>query len=164
MKKFMFIFFVFAMSLAACSHEQTEMSEGDSQIDDSLKGLTYNMEKEAWSPVMAQFLNEVDEPRVQGAYELAIQHSDVLDYMPCYCGCYESSGHEHVRHCFVEDFNENIAELDNMGFGCAICIETAEIAVAKYKEGESLPDIRNFIDNKYSGNGVGPTPTPMPKG
>ncbi|MFD2045125.1 PCYCGC motif-containing (lipo)protein [Ornithinibacillus salinisoli] len=55
-------------------------------------------------------------------------------------------------------------ELDSMGFGCNICIEIAETAVAKYEAGESLLDIRNFIDKTYSGSGVGPTPTPMPKG
>jgi len=164
MKKYIYIFCVLIMALAACSNEQEETSQGSSNIDDSLEGLTYNMETESWSPMMAQFLNELDKPRVQGAYELAIQHPDVLDYVPCYCGCHDSNGHEHVRHCFVEDYNENIAELDNMGFGCAICIETAEIAVAKYEEGESLPDIRNYIDDKYSGNGVGPTPTPKPEG
>ncbi|GAB3803052.1 PCYCGC motif-containing (lipo)protein [Virgibacillus kimchii] len=148
----------------ACSNAEETVTENPSQIDDSLEGLAYNMEKGAWSPIMAQLLNEVDDLRVQGAYEMAMEHPEVLDYMPCYCGCYESNGHEHVRHCFVESYNDNIAALDNMGFGCAICIETVEEAMAKYDEGESLPEIRDYIDQKYTGSSVGPTPTPIPKG
>ncbi|WP_164215100.1 PCYCGC motif-containing (lipo)protein [Virgibacillus sp. YIM 98842] len=164
MKKFMFILVALIIMLAACSHDQTKTVEGDLQIDDSLEGLSFNLDKEAWSPMMAQFLNEVDDPRVQGAYELAMEYSETLDYIPCYCGCFESNGHENVRHCFVDDFNEHVAALDNMGFGCAICIETVEETVVKYEEGASLQEIREYIDRKYSGNKVGPTPTPMPKG
>lgn len=164
MKKYMFILLVLVLGLVACSDKESTVQEDASQMDSSVEGLTYSLEKNAWSPMMAQLLDEVDDPRVEGAYNMAVQYPDVLDYMPCYCGCYESNGHEHVRHCFVEDINEEVAVLDSMGFGCPICIEITEEAVAKYEEGESLPDIRAYIDQKYSENGVDPTPTPLPEG
>ncbi|WP_163971586.1 PCYCGC motif-containing (lipo)protein [Oceanobacillus halotolerans] len=165
MKRYIFLFSLLVVALVACSNEQenTEHNSTDHVIDESLEGLSYNIDGEAWSPMMVQFFQEVDNPRVENAYELAIQYADVLDYMPCYCGCYESDGHENNTHCFVDQFEGNIATLDSMGFGCGICIEIAETAVAKYEEGESLIDIRNFIDEIYSGNDIDPTPTPMPE-
>ncbi|GGB36299.1 hypothetical protein GCM10011409_12160 [Lentibacillus populi] len=169
MKKFMFLFLVLLVALVACSNdkaisEQQDQTSGELHVDQSLDGLSYNMEKEAWSETMVQFFGEVDDPRVKGAYELAINHSDVLDYMPCYCGCYDSNGHESNTDCFVDKFNGKIAELDSMGFSCGICIDIAKTAVAKYKDGESLKDIRKLIDDTFGGNGIGPTPTPMPAG
>lgn len=77
---------------------------------------------------------------------IIIYAADISD-----CGCYESNGHEHVRHCFAEDVNDEVAVLGSMGFGCSIFIEITEQAVAKDEEGESLPEIRESIGQTYSG-------------
>lgn len=37
---------------------------------------------------------------VRAVYEFAANHPEVLDYVPCFCGC-ESAGHQHNEHCFV---------------------------------------------------------------
>ncbi|MFC4558694.1 PCYCGC motif-containing (lipo)protein [Virgibacillus kekensis] len=169
MKKYIWILAVLILALVACSNagekseEQEEHASG-LPVDDSLEGLSYNMKTNEWSPMMVKFLAEVNDPRVKDAYETAIHNADVLDYMPCYCGCYDSNGHESNTHCFVDEFNGDVVALDSMGFSCGICIDIAKTSVAKYKAGESLVEIRNYIDDNFGGNGIGPTPTPMPQG
>jgi hypothetical protein len=37
---------------------------------------------------------------VRAAYKFAAEHSEVLSYVPCYCGC-ERSGHRGNEDCFV---------------------------------------------------------------
>jgi hypothetical protein len=37
---------------------------------------------------------------VRAAYEFAARHPEVLQYIPCFCGC-ERSGHKHNTDCFV---------------------------------------------------------------
>lgn len=54
---------------------------------------------------------------VKEAYQFAVDHPEVLNYMPCYCGCYEEDGHTSNTDCFVEKVENNVAILDNMGLG-----------------------------------------------
>ncbi|MBI1874563.1 MAG: hypothetical protein HYZ58_12960 [Acidobacteria bacterium] len=37
---------------------------------------------------------------VQAVYQFAVRHPEVLDYVPCFCGC-EHSGHTANTDCFV---------------------------------------------------------------
>ena len=43
---------------------------------------------------------------VRAAYKFAAEHSEVLSYVPCYCGC-ERSGHRGNDDCFVTSRNAN---------------------------------------------------------
>ncbi len=38
--------------------------------------------------------------QIRAAYEFAVARPDVLQYVPCYCGC-GSMGHTHNEDCFV---------------------------------------------------------------
>jgi hypothetical protein len=37
------------------------------------------------------------------AYRFAVLNRDVLNYIPCYCGCGESAGHTSNASCYVKD-------------------------------------------------------------
>ncbi len=39
---------------------------------------------------------------VQDAYKFAVSHPDVLEYIPCYCGCGRSGAHANTLDCFIE--------------------------------------------------------------
>ena len=39
---------------------------------------------------------------IRDAYIFAAQNPDVLDYVPCYCGCGQTDGHVGNTDCFVE--------------------------------------------------------------
>ena len=43
------------------------------------------------------------DPEVRSAYEVARSAPELLESMPCYCGCYGLSGHSSNYDCFVDD-------------------------------------------------------------
>ncbi|RHW38894.1 hypothetical protein D1B31_12990 [Neobacillus notoginsengisoli] len=47
--------------------------------------------------------------KVEETYLLAAQYPEVLESVPCYCGCGAESGHENNLDCFVVDMDDNQA-------------------------------------------------------
>ncbi|MBI3129390.1 MAG: hypothetical protein HYZ11_17405 [Candidatus Tectomicrobia bacterium] len=45
----------------------------------------------------AQFLG-----RTREAYQAARDHPELLERMPCYCGCYQSAGHQNNLDCYTD--------------------------------------------------------------
>jgi hypothetical protein len=55
---------------------------------------------------------------VQEAYRYAVANPQVLQYMPCFCGCYEEDRHTSNRDCYVEEMRpDGSVVLDPMSFG-----------------------------------------------
>ena len=53
---------------------------------------------------------------IKAAYAFAARRPDVVQYLPCYCGC-EKQGHKSLEFCFVKKRTASgIAQWDNMGF------------------------------------------------
>ena len=67
---------------------------------------------------------------VRATYDFAAQHPEILNYVPCYCGC-GSQGHKANESCFVarRDPKGNVLEWDTHGFGCTICVDVAREAM-----------------------------------
>ena len=98
---------------------------------------------------------------VQAAYQYSLDNPELLDHIPCYCNCYRL-GHEDVGNCFVKEFKEDgKVVFDEHGANCGICYSTVLDAKNLFEEGKSAKEIREFVDNKYSGYGQG-TNTPLP--
>lgn len=54
---------------------------------------------------------------VRALYAYAARRPDVLQYMPCYCGC-EKQGHRSNRDCFIKSKTKaGLPKWDAMGFG-----------------------------------------------
>ncbi len=88
--------------LAACSRNKTTPAS---------QGLTAWPAKNRWP---AQFW-QVDED-TQQAYRFAVDNPRVLQYIPCYCGCYDA--HTSLKDCFVQKVRfDGSVVLDPMGFG-----------------------------------------------
>lgn len=107
-----------------------------------------------------------DPPRsvavIQQVYEFAARHPEVLQYVPCYCGC-ERVGHTANHSCFVKSraADGRVTEWDSHGIGCAICIDVARDAMTLFNSGGKPAAIREAIDKKY-GSYPSSTPTPRP--
>lgn len=101
-------------------------------------------------------------PVVQAAYEFAARHPEVLQYIPCFCGC-ERGGHGGNHDCFVRSRDANgKVTWDSHGYGCAICIDVARDAMQMHNSGASVGAIRAAIDQKYGTRYPTATPTPKP--
>lgn len=56
-------------------------------------------------------------PGIRDAYLFALEHPEVLRYVPCYCGC-EELGHTSNVDCFIDDVRaDGTVFIDEMGFG-----------------------------------------------
>lgn len=109
------------------------------------------------------FLDKVD-PRIKDMYRVAGDNLDVLQWMPCYCGCADSSDHKHNGNCFVKEVKEDGSVVwDDHGTRCGTCMDIAAISAQMKQEGKSLKEIRTYIDNTYKEGYSKPTPTPMPQ-
>jgi hypothetical protein len=97
-------------------------------------------------------------------YSSAAQHKEVLEHIPCYCGCGTSAGHKSSYQCFVHDEHEDGSiEWDDHGTRCGVCLEIAATSVIEYQNGKSIKEIRDMIDEAYKEGYSNPTPTPMPQ-
>ncbi len=113
MKKLVMILFscILIVSLAACNSSENEVDQASQEAVNM--EMEYNLETKEFSPIMMQYgTSESLE-----AYTFAAEHPEVLDYMPCYCGCYEDDGHTNNTACFIDSVAGNIAKLDSMGLG-----------------------------------------------
>jgi hypothetical protein len=100
---------------------------------------------------------------VQQVYEFAARHPEVLQYVPCYCGC-ERVGHTANHSCFVKSraADGRVTEWDSHGLGCAICIDVGREAMTLFTAGSKPAAIREAIDRKYASQFPSSTPTPRP--
>jgi hypothetical protein len=105
----------------------------------------------------------VDE--VRAVYMFAAEHPEVLQYVPCFCGC-ESRGHSGNDDCFVQarDAEGRVTAWEPHGMACAVCIDVGSDARRMYTSGASVTQIREAIEAKYRPLASTITPTPMPEG
>ena len=99
---------------------------------------------------------------IRDAYIFAAQNPQVLDYVPCVCGC-ETRGHQRNADCFVQSRNPDgsVREWDTHGMACIVCIDVARDAMQMRASGARVDDIRNAVESKYAAY-ERQTPTPLP--
>ncbi|PAQ13424.1 hypothetical protein CD798_15135 [Bacillaceae bacterium SAOS 7] len=154
--------------IAGCSSVSEEESEGhkasesESHADHMHTQPNGDLQEETASvDEMPNFLQDKDD-QMKTIYLAAAKNPEVLESMPCYCGCGDSAGHKSNLNCFVADINEEKVVWDDHGTRCGVCLEIAAESVLMHKQGKSLKDIRDYIDDKYNEGYAEPTPTPMP--
>ena len=87
---------------------------------------------------------------VQEAYQFASINPDVMQNIPCYCGCGDI-GHTSNYDCYVSNVNAsgNIT-FDNHALGCSICVDITQDVMRMLRDGKSPQDARAYIDATYS--------------
>ena len=78
--------------------------------------------------------------KTQAAYQVAKDIPEVLEQLPCFCGCMSSFGHKNNLFCFK----------DQHGSGCEICQDIALDARKMHDQGMSIARIQDNIKTKYS--------------
>jgi hypothetical protein len=112
--------------------------------------------------VMPAFLDK--QPKeIAAIYAATPKFKELLESMPCYCGCGDSAGHKNNYDCFVADNKEDGKIVwDDHGTKCGVCLEIAAISMSESADGKSDQEIRKMIDEKYNEGYAEPTPTPLP--
>jgi hypothetical protein len=77
--------------------------------------------------------------RVSAVYAQAKEVAATLDGIYCHCDCSQHAGHRSLLSCFESDH----------AAACDICMTEASIAYRMTKDGKSLDDIRQAVDELY---------------
>ncbi|WP_017728671.1 PCYCGC motif-containing (lipo)protein [Halalkalibacterium ligniniphilum] len=155
------LLFGFMIPISGCQNAQvTEEEEHDGHHSMMMGDI---QETTASAEVLPTFLDDYHES-ITPIYERVPHYQDLLETMPCYCGCGESVGHRSSYDCFVHAQTED-GEItwDDHGAKCGVCLEIAHASMNLYDEGMSPQDIRQLIDKTYSEGYAPPTATPMPE-
>jgi hypothetical protein len=95
---------------------------------------------------------------VQQAYQFAVANPDLMQHIPCYCGC-GAMGHTSNYSCYIAGENpDGSLVFDEHALGCSICVDITQDAMRLQKEGKAVAEIRKYIDATYGQYG----PSNMP--
>lgn len=86
---------------------------------------------------------------VSEAYRFAVANPEVMENLPCYCGC-GSIGHSSNYACYVQSDEAGEVVFDTHALGCGICVDITRDAMRMIGKGMPLADIRAAIDQDYS--------------
>ena len=81
-----------------------------------------------------------DAPDVIGLYDSVRKIPHIVDGIGCYCGCAQREGYRSLLTCY---------EQGGMAKHCEICQGQGRLAHSRWKEGQSLEQIRRAIDARY---------------
>ena len=103
-----------------------------------------------------------DPALIREVYLFAARHPEVLEYVPCFCGC-ETRGHKRNSDCFVRERNADgtVRAWEEHGMACIACVDVGRTAMQMYASGARVTDIRAEIERQYAGSPLH-TPTPAP--
>ncbi len=87
---------------------------------------------------------------VQEAYQFAPINPDVMQDIPCYCGC-GNIGHTSNYSCYVSDTDvQGNIKFDNHALGCSICVDITQDVMRMLQEGKSPQEARAYVDATYA--------------
>lgn len=87
---------------------------------------------------------------VQEAYQFNTANPDIMQDIPCYCGCGDI-GHTSNYDCYVSDVDaQGNITFENHALGCSICVDITQDVMRMLNDGKSPQDARAYIDATYS--------------
>jgi len=108
----------------------------------SLRGTNDPADESAAAAKSADVLSPTifGDEKTRAAYQVAKDIPEVLEQLPCFCGCMTSFGHKNNLFCFK----------DQHGSGCTICQDIALDASKMHDAGMSIAQIQDNIKAKYA--------------
>lgn len=85
---------------------------------------------------------------VQDAYRFNVANPDLMQQIPCYCGC-GNVGHTSNYSCYVKEDNNGEISFDGHALGCSICVDITADSMRMLKDGKSTAEIKQAIDDTY---------------
>jgi len=148
-----------SMATAGATPATTTSDRPDGMMDDGLGGAMTPADRAAWN-TRPDFVSLASQ-NTQTAYAFAVEHPDVLEWLPCYCGC-AGMGHRSNLDCFVQRHDASGVAFEEHASACDVCVKTAMLAKAMGAQGSTLLEIRQAVDRAFGSNGAPGTDTPMP--
>jgi hypothetical protein len=98
----------------------------------------------------------------QAAYAYALARPDVLQWLPCYCGCTGIPHRSNLDCYFVRREVKGTFAYEEHASFCDICIRTANMASEMLAKGSTMTQVRAAVDSTFGGGAVPGTDTPVP--
>jgi uncharacterized protein with PCYCGC motif len=106
------------------------------------------------------FVRDAD-PETQTAYAFALARPDVLQWLPCYCGC-AAMGHKSNLDCFFQRQQAGPRTgFEQHASGCDVCVKIAVMGREMLRQGKTMIQIRAAVDAAFGGGAPG-TLTELP--
>jgi hypothetical protein len=84
------------------------------------------------------------------SYQFAAANPQVLQEIPCYCGC-GAMGHTSNYACYISGEDaEGKLNYDAHALGCSICVDITQDAMRLLDQGKSASEIRAYVDETYA--------------
>lgn len=97
-------------------------------------------------------------PLTQQAYQFAVANPDVMQHVPCYCGCVELV-HTSNYDCYVKSVKpDGQVTFDSHATNCEVCIDITQDVMRLFKQGDSTARIKAYIDKNYARYGASTGP------
>ena len=98
----------------------------------------------------------------QAAYAFALARPDVLQWLPCYCGC-AGIGHRSNLDCYFQRREvKGTYQYEEHASFCDICVKTANMAAGLLQQGQTMTQIRAAVDSTFGGGAAPGTDTAQP--
>jgi hypothetical protein len=95
---------------------------------------------------------------VQEAYRFAAANPELMQQIPCYCGC-GAVGHTSNYSCYIAGADSRGSlEFDRHAVGCSICVDITQDTMRLSRQGKSAIEIRAYVDDTYSRYGTSNIP------
>ncbi len=95
---------------------------------------------------------------VQQAYQFAVANPNVMQQIPCYCGC-GAMGHTSNYSCYISSVEtDGKVNYDTHALGCSICVDITQDTMRLLKQGKTVSEIKTSIDQTYSKYGLSNMP------
>ncbi|MEN1937419.1 PCYCGC motif-containing (lipo)protein [Paenibacillus sp. 102] len=148
-------------SSASKSNATQNQKKVQENSDDHYKGDI--LETTASIETLPSFLSSAKNGQVSQIYGMVGKNIELLEWIPCYCGCGENSGHKNNKDCFIREIKQNgEVTWGSHAMNHAACVDIAFQSVLMNQNGASTLEIRQYIDKQYNKEGISVTPTPMP--
>jgi len=105
--------------------------------DDEPIGQTASLSQASNEGVLSPTL--FNDAQTRAAYQVAKDIPEVLEQLPCFCGCMTGFGHKNNLFCFK----------DQHGAACDMCQRIALDAKAMHDQGLPIAQIQTNIKSKY---------------
>jgi hypothetical protein len=146
------------MAVDAGAAGSTDSSGGDPQMAGAPADLMPADASAAWAarPDYTKVDSQTEE-----AYAYALYHPQVVQWMPCYCGCARLD-HRSNLDCYLKRaVPGQKTQFEEHASYCEVCVQTTLLTKQLVSEGKSLREIRQAVDSTFGGTTEG-TPTQLP--
>ncbi|GAA0315407.1 PCYCGC domain-containing protein [Bacillus carboniphilus] len=149
-KRLFLILLVGMLWLSGCASKSINQMDTEQNEQENHESIPDTQEKTAAINELPSFLEGQTE-RTINIYAGVAKFPDLVQLVPCYCGCMETLGHQSNLNCFIQRINQDgtVVWTDH-ATRCETCLDIAATTIYEMNNGKTIKDVREIINQKYN--------------